>query len=164
MLLVPHGSTNVIPGPRCGPRCRTRPRRRRRRWPRRRLVGPPGRGFARLGARPTFYRLLGGDAPTARRPFFFPRQVRSKSGTRAKRSERDERTGCARQLKRAIAFCVLPGCTGGRALDSLPLPAAKASIFGVRTESSTRRRASCTAPLRPLKTKNKAKTKRVSRC
>ena len=54
-----------------------------------------------------------------------PRQVRSKSGTRAKRSERDERTGCARQLKRVKAFCFLPGCRRSRAVDSLPLPAAK---------------------------------------
>ena len=66
MLLVPHGWTNVIPGPRCGPRCRTRPRRRRRRWPRRRVVGPPGRGFARLGARPTSLQLFLRDAPTLR--------------------------------------------------------------------------------------------------
>ena len=120
MRLKRRGWTNVIPGPRCGPRCRTRPRRRRRRWPRRRLVGPPGRGFARLGARPTSLQLFLRDAPTRRllAPAFYSQMGLEASAARAISSKL-----ARRQLKRLKSFyrpSWLRRVARGGSLHSLP--------------------------------------------
>ena len=127
MRLKPRGWTNVIPGPRCGPRCRTRRRRRRRPSRRRRLVGPPGTGFARLGARPTSLQLFLRDAPTARRllaPAFYSQMGLEASAARAMSSTR-----CAPSAEASKellpSFLAAQEVARGGSLHSLPAASLK---------------------------------------
>ena len=128
MRLERRGSTNGVPGPRCGLHYKTRRRRRRRPSRRRRWAGPPGTGFARLGARPTSYRLLGGRRPYCAASLILSAAAEVEpSSYDAARQGRQVRRDVRSLLKREEEFCVLPGRAAVRARLLSPIWLSKMS-------------------------------------